>query len=116
MTKIFFIFKSQFFPGSIFAKIEKMAVGEMIRKKKPAKKGTIVYSCLHFPHNLTREVIRCSALFQKVYLNRHVRDRSSITSSKRWVGGVRQSQFLMIYSTVNHQKVGGPKKVTNMMT
>ena len=29
-----------------------------------------------------------------------------ITSSKRWVGGVRKLQFLMIYSTVNHQRVG----------
>ena len=35
-----------------------------------------------------------------------VRGHSSITSSKRWVGGVRKVQFLMIYSTVNHQRVG----------
>ena len=37
------------------------------------------------------------------------RDHSSITSSKRWVGGVRKWQFLMIY---NHQRVGlvGQKK------
>ena len=34
-------------------------------------------------------------------------DHSSITSSKRWVGGVRKWEFLMIYSTVNHQRVGG---------
>ena len=33
-----------------------------------------------------------------------VGDHSSITSSKRWVGGVRKWQFLMIYSTVNHQR------------
>ena len=33
------------------------------------------------------------------------RGHSSITSSKRWVGGVRKWQFLMIYSTVNHQRV-----------
>ena len=32
-----------------------------------------------------------------------VRDHSSITSSKRWVGVVKKWQFLMIYSTVNHQ-------------
>ena len=32
-----------------------------------------------------------------------VREHSSITSSKRWVGGVRKWQFLMIYSTVDHQ-------------
>ena len=31
---------------------------------------------------------------------------SSITSSKRWVGGVRKWQFVMIYSTVNHQRSG----------
>ena len=35
-----------------------------------------------------------------------VRDRSSITLLKRWVGGVRNGQFLMIYSNVNHQRVG----------
>ena len=34
-----------------------------------------------------------------------LRDHSSITSSKRWVGGVRKWQFVTIYSTVNHQKV-----------
>ena len=33
-----------------------------------------------------------------------MRDHSSITSSKRWVGGVRKWQFLIIYSTVNHQR------------
>ena len=37
---------------------------------------------------------------------RLVRDHSSITSSKRWVGGVRKWQFLIIYNTVNHQRVG----------
>ena len=35
-----------------------------------------------------------------------IRDHSCITSSKRWVGGVRKWQFLMIYSTVNHQRGG----------
>ena len=34
-----------------------------------------------------------------------LRDHLSITSSKRWVGGVRKWQFLMIYRTVNHQRV-----------
>ena len=33
-----------------------------------------------------------------------LRDHSSITSSNKWVGGVRNWQFLMIYSTVNHQR------------
>ena len=33
-----------------------------------------------------------------------IRGHSSITSSKRWVGGVRKWQFLMIYSTINHQR------------
>ena len=33
-------------------------------------------------------------------------DHSSIKSSKRWVGGVRKWQFLMIYSTENHHRVG----------
>ena len=36
-----------------------------------------------------------------------LRGNSSITSSKRWVGGVRKWQFLMIYSTVNHDRGGG---------
>ena len=35
-----------------------------------------------------------------------LRDHSSIMSSKRWVGGVRKWQFLMIYSTVPHQRGG----------
>ena len=34
------------------------------------------------------------------------RGHSSITSSRRWVGGVKKWKFLMIYSTVNHQRVG----------
>ena len=33
-------------------------------------------------------------------------DHSSITSAKRWVGGVRKWQFLLIYSTI-HADVGG---------
>ena len=40
----------------------------------------------------------------KSFKMRHVRDHSSITSSKRWVGGDRKWQFLMIYSTANHQR------------
>ena len=35
-----------------------------------------------------------------------LREHSSITSWKRWVGGVRKCQFLMIYSTVDHQRGG----------
>ena len=35
-----------------------------------------------------------------------IKGHSSITSSKRWVGGVRKWQFLMIYSTVKHQRGG----------
>jgi hypothetical protein len=39
---------------------------------------------------------------QKVWRNNwiKIRDHSSITSSNRWVGGVRKWQFLMIYSTL----------------
>ena len=40
-------------------------------------------------------------------------DHSSITSAKRWVGGVRKWQFLQIYSTIYADVggwVGGPKK------
>ena len=40
-----------------------------------------------------------------IYWNVH-RDHPSITSSKRWVDGVRKWQFLMIYSTVSHQRGG----------
>ena len=39
-----------------------------------------------------------------------LRDHSSITSSKRWVGRVRKWQFLMIYRTVNHQRGGEGNK------
>ena len=41
-----------------------------------------------------------------------IREHSSITSSKRWVGGVRKWQFLMVYITANHQRGGwmGKKK------
>ena len=35
-----------------------------------------------------------------------LRDHSSITPSMRWVGGVRKWQFLIIYSTINHQRCG----------
>ena len=35
-----------------------------------------------------------------------VGDHSSITSAKRWVGGVRKWQFLLIYSTI-YADVGG---------
>ena len=35
-----------------------------------------------------------------------LRDHSSITSAKRWVGGVRKWQFLRIYSTI-YADVGG---------
>ena len=41
-----------------------------------------------------------------IRLSIFIRGHSSITSSKRWVGGVRKWQFLMIYSTVNHQRGG----------
>ena len=55
-------------------------------------------------------------LFVPLYgLARQIRDHSSITSSKRGVGGVRKWQLLMIYSTVNHER-GGPKKAKNVMT
>ena len=43
------------------------------------------------------------------------RDHSSITSAKKWVGGVRKWQFLLIYSTI-YADVGGPKKAKNMLT
>ena len=39
-----------------------------------------------------------------VILEWSLRDHSSIKSSKRWVGGVRKWQLLMIYNTVNHQR------------
>ena len=44
------------------------------------------------------------------------RDHSSITSPKRWVGGVRKWQFLMIYNTENHQRSGmvGLKKAKTL--
>ena len=46
------------------------------------------------------------------------RDHSSITTAKRWVGGVRKWQFLLIYSTIyaDGRWEGGPKKAKNMLT
>ena len=48
-----------------------------------------------------------------------VRDHSSITSAKRWVGGVRKWQFLLIYGTIFadcRRWVGGSKKAKDMLT
>ena len=69
-----------------------------------------------FGHNLIiLLVVRCRmhrsnekpiCFLSKCMITCVLRDHSSITSSKRWVGGVRKWQFLMIYSTVNHQKGG----------
>jgi hypothetical protein len=57
----------------------------------------------------------CNTLIAQSY----IRDHSSITSAKRWVGGVRKWQFLLIYSTI-YADVGGwvgrPKKAKNMAT
>ena len=47
-----------------------------------------------------------SAIFFLILSTFFIRDHSSITSSERWVGGVRKCQFLMIYSTVHHQRSG----------
>ena len=69
MAKIFHISNGQFFPDQLLLE-QKKRLQINHDKKKTAKKGTIVYSCLHFPHNLTREVIRCSAVhYFKNYLN-----------------------------------------------
>ena len=43
---------------------------------------------------------------EREFFSESNRGHSSITSSKRWVGGVRKWQFLMIYSTVSHQRGG----------
>ena len=62
-----------------------------------------------FPHTHPPIYIYFFLFFSWFWVS--LRDHSSITSSKRWVGGVRKWQFLMIYSTVNHQRSGwvGPK-------
>ena len=53
----------------------------------------------------------CPALFKQQLNNYHLffrslRDHSSITSAKRWVGGVRKWQLLLIYSTIYADVVG----------
>ena len=53
------------------------------------------------PHILWASEASSSSILKNL-----IRDHSSITSSKRWVGGVRKWQFLMIYSTVDHQRGG----------
>ena len=69
------------------------------------------YECLIFTffhlHKLRKSHIsRLLETLEYHYRRNSIRDHSSITSSKRWVGGVRKWQFLMIYSTANHQRVG----------
>ena len=46
-----------------------------------------------------------------------VRDHSSITSSKRWMGGSENGKFDDLqYCKSSKKWLGGPKKVKNMMT
>ena len=64
------------------------------------RRAIVQWKCLALP--FLSIVLPCSFDFRNL-----LRDHSSITSSNRWVGGVRKWQFLMIHSTVNHQKLGG---------
>ena len=73
----------------------------------------IIYGCLKFTSKKVGKMlinyfqvlpVSVRVCFEKT--QNYFRDHSSITSSKRWVGGVRKWKFLMIYSTVNHHRVG----------
>ena len=63
------------------------------------------------PLNCKSSNIAWASFFMKLKLlflmsPRLVRDHSSITSAKRWVGGVRKWHFLLIYSTI-YADLGG---------
>ena len=66
----------------------------------------------HITHQKVKFSIERSLLAQRYFLLGYssilicTRGHSSITSSRRWVGGIKKWKFLMIYSTVNHQRVG----------
>ena len=56
-------------------------------------------------------LVRCllmeqARLWDPKNIRRPLRDHSSVTSAKRWVGGVRKWQFLQIYSTI-YAYIGG---------
>ena len=82
--------------------------------QKRGKASTIFlsFSFLILYWNAKRSIQEFSNLAEEIKsklpkdLRNPIRDHSSITSSKRWVGGVRKWQFVMIYCTVNHQRVG----------
>ena len=58
-------------------------------------------------YHYTQHTLKCMIKLAWPNANGHtVWYYSSITSAKRWVAGVRKWQFLMIYSTVNHQRGG----------
>ena len=89
---------------------------EFVKKNKHSERGTYQILTVHveiplclnyYTINQPRLDPPTSKLFRKIDkgpFTNYVRDHSSITSAKRWVGGVRKWQFLMIYSTVNHQR------------
>ena len=60
---------------------------------------TILHCDHNCDHKLSKGNLEC---FYFLFL----RDHSSITSAKRWVGGVRKWQLLLIYSTI-YADVGG---------
>ena len=58
-----------------------------------------------FDKSFTEEAGHLKIITQDFF--RQLRGHLSITSSKRWVGGVRKWQFLMIYSTVQESRREG---------
>ena len=51
----------------------------------------------------SKQSVRCTWAKQEAFHE----DHSSITSAKRWVGGVRKWEFLLIYSTIYADEGGG---------
>ena len=99
MSTLFVLKYKEFFTEDKVQMLSRL--GKVAERAENDPKSVLkIYSKLFL--NLSSECPRnCSQNCFKV-----VRDHSSITSSKRWVGGVRKWQFLMIYSTVNHQRLG----------
>ena len=68
---------------------------KFIEKKEFPKFSTGDTITVYYEIREGEKVSQCSPAYTLL-----LRDHSSITSAKTWVGGVRKWQFLLIYSTI----------------